>query len=186
MSRQDLAALPKGVFTAEDWIDDDGITSTPLKVQVKVTITDDRFIADFTGSAPQAQGPINNSRTGLVSAVRMIFKALTNPHIPANAGCFRAVDVVCPDCTVFTAKRPAPVSTYWETQMYATGRLTTYRSRSPRRATECWSSSTHSIMRTAAAENTGAAAVWSRITACVPTISCSREASAASNSRPGP
>jgi N-methylhydantoinase B len=119
MTRQDLAALPKGVFTAEDWIDDDGINPAPLKVQVKVTITDDLFLADFTGSAPQAQGPINNSRTGLVSAVRMIFKALTNPHIPANAGCFRAVEVVCPDKTVFTAKRPAPVSTYWETQMYA-------------------------------------------------------------------
>ncbi|MDB6043773.1 MAG: huyB [Gammaproteobacteria bacterium] len=119
MIQKDLAALPKGVFTAEDWIDDDGITSSPLRVQVKVTITDDEFVADFTGSAPQAQGPINNSRTGLVSAVRMIFKALTNPHIPANAGCFRMVRVICPDSTVFTAKRPAPVSTYWETQMYA-------------------------------------------------------------------
>jgi N-methylhydantoinase B len=119
MIAKDLAALPKGVFTAEDWIDDDGVTSAPLRVQVKVTITDTEFAADFTGSAPQAQGPINNSRTGLVSAVRMIFKALTNPHIPANAGCFRAVKVTCPDGTVFTAKRPAPVSTYWETQMYA-------------------------------------------------------------------
>jgi N-methylhydantoinase B len=119
MIQKDLAALPKGVFTAEDWIDDDGITSAPLRVQVKVTITDTEFVADFTGSAPQAQGPINNSRTGLVSAVRMIFKALTNPHIPANAGCFRMVKVICPDSTVFTAKRPAPVSTYWETQMYA-------------------------------------------------------------------
>jgi N-methylhydantoinase B len=119
MIKKDLAALPKGTFTAEDWIDDDGITSAPLRVQVKITITDEEFVADFTGSAPQAQGPINNSRTGLVSAVRMIFKALTNPHIPANAGCFRAVKVLCPDGTVFTAKRPAPVSTYWETQMYA-------------------------------------------------------------------
>jgi len=119
MIRKDLAGLPKGIFTAEDWIDDDGITPEPLRVQVKVTISDDEFVADFTGSAPQAKGPINNSRTGLVSAVRMIFKALTNPHIPANAGCFRAVRVLCPDGTVFTAKRPAPVSTYWETQMYA-------------------------------------------------------------------
>lgn len=119
MTRKDLAALPKGVFTAEDWIDDDGITTDPLKVQVKLTITEDEFVADFTGSAPQALGPINNSRTGLVSAVRMIFKALTNPHIPANGGSFKPIKVVCPDHTVFTASRPAPVSTYWETQMYA-------------------------------------------------------------------
>jgi N-methylhydantoinase B len=119
MVRKELQALPKGTFTAEDWIDDDGRGSDPLKVCVAVTITDDRFIADFTGSAPQVLGTINNSRTGLVSAVRLIFKALTNPHIPANSGTFRPVEVLCPDRTVFTAERPAPVSTYWETQMYA-------------------------------------------------------------------
>ena len=74
---------------------------------------------DFTGSAPQALGPINHSRTGLVSAVRTIFKALTNPQIPANGGCFRAIEVVCPDATIFTAERPAPTSIYWETMLYA-------------------------------------------------------------------
>ena len=51
--------------------------------------------------------------------MRTIFKALTNPQIPANGGCFRALEVVCPDETVFTARRPAPVSTYWETMLYA-------------------------------------------------------------------
>lgn len=119
MVRNELRTLPKGTFTAEDWIDDDGRGSDPLRVCVSVTITDERFVADFTGSAPQMLGPINNSRTGLVSAVRLIFKALTNPQIPANSGTFRAVDVICPDRTVFTAERPAPVSTYWEAQMYA-------------------------------------------------------------------
>ncbi len=119
MVLEELKKLPKGTFVAEDFIDDDGRGSDPLKVRVAVTISDDRFLADFSGSAPQVLGPINNSRTGLVSAVRLIFKALTNPHIPANSGTFRPVDVVCPDRTVFTAERPAPVSTYWETQMYA-------------------------------------------------------------------
>lgn len=119
MIAAELRNLPKGTFYAEDWIDDDGLGSDPLKVCVEITITDDKFKADFSGSAPQARGPINNSRTGLVSAVRTIFKALTNPGIPANSGCFRALEVVCPDRTVFTAERPAPVSTYWETMLYA-------------------------------------------------------------------
>lgn len=119
MIAAEIKNLPKGTFFAEDWIDDDGLGSEPLKVCVKVEITDDKFTADFTGSAPQAIGPINNSRTGLVSAVRTIFKALTNPNIPANGGSFRAIEVICPDETVFTAKRPAPVSTYWETMLYA-------------------------------------------------------------------
>lgn len=119
MTLAEFGRLPKGEFFAEDWIDDDGIRTEPLRVCVKLTITDDSFTADFSGSAPQAFGPINNSRTGLVSAVRTIFKALTNPQIPANGGCFRALNVICPDETIFTAKRPAPVSTYWETMLYA-------------------------------------------------------------------
>lgn len=119
MIAAELKRLPQGTFYAEDWIDDDGITDQPLKVCVRIDISEDRFKVDFTGSAPQTLGPINNSRTGLVSAVRTIFKALTNPGIPANGGCFRAIEVVCPDRTLFTAERPAPVSTYWETMLYA-------------------------------------------------------------------
>jgi N-methylhydantoinase B len=119
MALEELRSLPKGVFVAEDYIDDDGRGSEPLRVVVKVTIDDDRFVADFTGSAPQVLGPINNSRTGLEAGVRLIFKALTGPHIPANSGTFRPIQVICPDKTLFTAERPAPVSTYWETEMYA-------------------------------------------------------------------
>lgn len=119
MIAEELKRLPQGTFYAEDWIDDDGITDEPIKVCVKIDISEDKFKVDFTGSAPQTLGPINNSRTGLVSAVRTIFKALTNPGIPANGGCFRAIEVVCPDRTLFTAERPAPVSTYWETMLYA-------------------------------------------------------------------
>jgi N-methylhydantoinase B len=115
----ELAKLPPGDYVAEDWIDDDGVSNEPLRVQVRLSIGNGKFVADFTGSAPQALGPINNSRMGLVSAVRTVFKALTDPSIPANGGCFRAVEVICPDATVFTAQRPAPVSTYWETMLYA-------------------------------------------------------------------
>jgi N-methylhydantoinase B len=120
MARQELTNLPKGTFEAHDFIDDDGIGHGPFPVQVKVTITDDEFVADFTGSQLQVPGPINNTRTGLTSGVRAIFKALTNPNIPANGGSFRPIRVICPDGTVFTAQRPAPVSTYWETMLYAT------------------------------------------------------------------
>lgn len=119
MIAAELKKLPQGDFYAEDWIDDDGLGSEPLKVCAKISISENKFKVDFTGSAPQAIGPINNSRTGLISAVRTIFKALTNPQIPANGGCFRALEVICPEETVFTAKRPAPTSTYWETMLYA-------------------------------------------------------------------
>jgi N-methylhydantoinase B len=99
-------------------VDDDGVGNGPFRVCVKVTITDDAFICDFTGSHPQVPGPVNGSRTGLHSGMRTIFKALTDPSIPANEGCFRPLKIICPDRTIFTAERPAPVSTYWETLLY--------------------------------------------------------------------
>ena len=118
MIAAELKKLPQGTFYAEDWIDDDGLNDEPLKVCARLDITEERFKVDFTGTAPQALGPINHSRTGLVSAVRTIFKALTNPQIPANGGCFRSIEIICPDETLFTAKRPAPTSIYWETMLY--------------------------------------------------------------------
>ena len=118
MVAAELKKLPQGIFYAEDWIDDDGLSDDPLKVCARIEITEDKFKVDFTGTAAQALGPINHSRTGLVSAVRTIFKALTNPQIPANGGCFRAIEIICPDETLFTAKRPAPTSIYWETMLY--------------------------------------------------------------------
>jgi N-methylhydantoinase B len=42
------------------------------------------------------------------------FKAVIGTDYPNNDGCFRPVKVICPKGTIFTAKRPAPVSTYWE------------------------------------------------------------------------
>lgn len=119
MIRQELRKIPPGVYEAEDWIDDDGIGNGPFRVCVKVTVTPEKLICDFTGTHPQVPGPVNCNRTGLHSAARAMLMAMTDPSITASAGCFRVLDVVCPDGTIFTCNRPAPVSTYWETMLYA-------------------------------------------------------------------
>jgi N-methylhydantoinase B len=49
-----------------------------------------------------------------------MLKAITGPQIPVNEGCFRPLKIVCPPGTIFSAERPAPVSTYWETMNYVT------------------------------------------------------------------
>lgn len=118
LSRKEIAKLPKGTFEAIDFIDDDGIGNGPFKVQVKVTITDEEFICDFRGSHPQVPGPVNCSYTGLVSSVRTIFLAATNPSQDVNDGVFRPLKIITDEGSIFTAQRPAAVSTYWETMMY--------------------------------------------------------------------
>ncbi len=119
MTRQQLARIPNGVYEAADYVDDDGLDNGPFWMCVRVTVTDDRFCCDFTGSHAQVPGPINSGRSGLEAAVRVIFKALTDPAIPANEGCFRPLEVICPDGTLVTAARPAPTSIYWESMDFA-------------------------------------------------------------------
>lgn len=117
LARQELSKLPKGTFNAEGFIDDDGFGNGPFKIKVKVTITDDQFVADFRGSHPQVPGPVNCSYTALVSAVRTIFLAITNPSQDANDGVFRPLEVITDKGSVLSAERPAPVSIYWESML---------------------------------------------------------------------
>lgn len=117
LARQELSKLPKGTFNAEGFIDDDGFGNGPFKIKVEVTITDDQFVADFRGSHPQVPGPVNCSYTALVSAVRTIFLAITNPSQDANDGVFRPLEVITDKGSVLSAERPAPVSIYWESML---------------------------------------------------------------------
>ena len=69
---------------------------------------------DFTGSHAQVPGPINCTWSGLVSGVRTVFKAITDPAEPATDGWFRPLTIICPPGNIFNAIRPAPVAAYFE------------------------------------------------------------------------
>jgi N-methylhydantoinase B len=118
-ARAALAELPKGTYRARDQVEDDGMGTGPTPVEVEITIDDDAFTVDFTGTGPQARGSINCTRVALMAGMRIVFMNLTVPQIPANEGVFRPLEVRCPDGTIFTAERPAPTSTYWETRLVA-------------------------------------------------------------------
>jgi len=115
ITRSQIAALPRGVYSAEDIIADDGLGNGPFTLRVKVGIAEGRMTVDFTGTDKQAPGAINCTRTALTTAVRCALKAITDPEIPANGGCFRDLDIICPEGTLLTAQSPAPVSVYYET-----------------------------------------------------------------------
>ncbi len=119
MTRLELLKLPEGVYTAEDVIEEDGLGNGPFTIKVAVTLEDGRCIADFTGTDEQAPGPINCSHAGLLTGVRCVFKAVTNPDIPANGGAFRPLEIICPPGTLLTAESPAPVSLYFESLIAA-------------------------------------------------------------------
>jgi N-methylhydantoinase B len=109
-----LAKIPHGSFTASDFTDSDGLGNGPFGVCVRVEISGDGVVCDFTGSHPQVPGPINCTWSGLVSGVRTVFKAITDPAEPASDGWFRPLEIICPAGTIFSALRPAPVAAYFE------------------------------------------------------------------------
>jgi N-methylhydantoinase B len=114
LCRDALARIPHGVFTADDFTDTDGLGNGPFGVKVRVEITENGVTCDFTGSHAQVPGPINCTWSGLVSGVRTVFKAITDPAEPATDGWFRPLTIICPPGTIFNATRPAPVAAYFE------------------------------------------------------------------------
>jgi N-methylhydantoinase B len=114
LARLALEHVPHGVFEAADFTDGDGLGNGPFGVRVRVEISADGMTCDFTGSHEQVPGPINCTWSGLVSGVRTVFKAVTDPAEPATDGWFRPLRIVCPAGTIFNARRPAAVAAYFE------------------------------------------------------------------------
>jgi N-methylhydantoinase B len=115
----ELQALPHGVYEAEEFIDDNGLGGDPVPVRVRVTITDQEFVVDFTGTGGTCAGPINCPLSVLLSTVKFAYQSVLSPHAAPNEGFFAPLRVVVPEDTVFNPRRPAPVSTYWEAAAYA-------------------------------------------------------------------
>ncbi len=118
VARKAVAALPDGVYTAEDWIDDDGITEDPVKIAVRVTIDGDSITVDYNDSDPAVAGPINMPVGATESMAKAVFKALTTPHEPGNAGHYRPLRVEVEPGNLFHAVYPAATFTLW-TQIVA-------------------------------------------------------------------
>ena len=68
------------------------------------------MIADFTGSAPQAVGPVNAIYAVTASAIYNAFLHLTDPTIPRNEGCYRPFTIIAPPGTIVNCSFPAPVA----------------------------------------------------------------------------
>ena len=114
LARLSLAKLPKGTWTAVDYVDDDGINKDELvKLQVTVTITDEEMIVDWTGSAENVQGPINLPAGQTEAVSSLIFKALTTPDSPVVAGNFAPLRVVTVPGSVVHAVPPMPTFCLW-------------------------------------------------------------------------
>jgi N-methylhydantoinase B len=115
IAREAVSAMPDGVYSAEAFMDDDGVTDDPIPIRVKVEISDDLMTIDLSGVSKQVAGYFNSGRTAGNSAAQVAFKCLTTPTtFPINEGAFRPLNVILPPGRVISALKPAAMR-WWMT-----------------------------------------------------------------------
>ncbi|MEO3471687.1 hydantoinase B/oxoprolinase family protein [Roseomonas sp. CAU 1739] len=110
----EIAALPDGRYSFEDFLDNDGVVDEPLRIALTMTIDGGRMVLDMSGSSPPCAGPVNISVATTVAACYVALKHAF-PDVPANAGVLRPVTVIAPETTLLGARAPRPVAGYTET-----------------------------------------------------------------------
>ncbi|MBX9845223.1 MAG: hydantoinase B/oxoprolinase family protein [Xanthobacteraceae bacterium] len=114
LMRANIAALPDGTYSYDDFLDNDGVTDQPLRIALDLTVSGDRMVLDFSRSAPPCDGPLNIARSTTVACCYVALKHLFT-DVPANAGCLAPIEFVIPDATLLGVKAPKPVGGYTET-----------------------------------------------------------------------
>ena len=122
MTRAALRAIPEGTYRYVDWLDNDGIElERRVRIEVAVTVKGGNIHIDLTGTSEQLKGPFNCVPSGSQAAAYFAVRALTDPTIPTNAGCFRPVTMHLPIGSLVNPVEPAPVGSRTATIKRITG-----------------------------------------------------------------
>ena len=110
LARSAVAAIPDGVYSFGDWMDDDGAGTNDVAIRVRLQVDGDRCTADFTGTSAQVRGNINCPLSVTAAAVLYVFRCLMPTHTPAVSGAFRCVDIVTEPGSLVDARHPSAVA----------------------------------------------------------------------------
>jgi N-methylhydantoinase B len=109
-----ISDLPNGTYSAEDWLDNDGIIDEPLKIGLDIIIADNRMTLDFSRTSAACDGPVNISRSTCIASCYVALKHIFR-EVPANAGVLEPIDFIIPEDSLLSVGRPKPVGGYTET-----------------------------------------------------------------------
>ncbi len=112
LMRAEIEKIPDGVYFGEDLIEPVAAPGWPtdlIPVKVKITVDGDRMIFDYTGTAAQVRGGVNCPFSVTCNSTWFTVKAITDPAIPINQGCYRPVEIICPEGTLLNCTYPASV-----------------------------------------------------------------------------
>ena len=107
--KAEIADLPDGTYRAGDALEGDGITDAPIPIEATVTVDGTAIDVDFAGTADQVAGNLNAPFSVAKSAVYFVVRAVTDPEIPPNHGCYEPVSVSAPEGSLLDPRPPAAV-----------------------------------------------------------------------------
>jgi N-methylhydantoinase B/oxoprolinase/acetone carboxylase alpha subunit len=110
VTRAMLREIPDGEYRFHDFLDDDGVTNAPVRIEAALRIKGDEVEVDFTGSSPQVAGSVNANYAIAISAAMYCFRCLIDAEVPYNAGLLRPIRVIAPDRSVVNAGLPAAMA----------------------------------------------------------------------------
>jgi N-methylhydantoinase B len=118
LMRAFLLRVPPGKYSAEDFLDNDGISDKPVKIAVTIKVRQEKarrsfkpvVTVDFTGSDRQVEGSINAVEAITYSACFYVFRCLLAEDVPATAGLMRPIHIIAPEGTIVNARPPAAVA----------------------------------------------------------------------------
>ncbi len=112
-----FAQFPDGTFSAESYMDGDGVGDEPIQLAATVHIENGHIQVDLTGCDTQRPSPTNATLAQTYSGVVYVLKCLIDPDIPVNDGFYRLVDIRTRPGSVVAARHPAAVAAGWEVAM---------------------------------------------------------------------
>ena len=92
--RTAISDLPPGEYKGEDWLDDDGIDDRRVAVRVRIKLSENSAVFDFSDSDDATCGPMNSTPFIAAAAAFYTMKVLAGPEIQPNGGCYRPLTVV--------------------------------------------------------------------------------------------
>lgn len=110
-ARKIIGEIPDGKYTFDDYLDDDAISSLPLRVALTIQIHGSDITLDFSNSDPQVPTAFNLITNGTCHTY--LYQALIyyiiseDPYIPVNSGIIKPIHAILPKGTLVNAQYPA-------------------------------------------------------------------------------
>lgn len=109
-TRARLAALEGRTGLGEDALEGDGVSTDPVPVRVRATVTDGRLDLDFAGTSPAVKGNVNCPAAVARAAAVFVVRTLLDDDVPTNDGIARAITLHLPEGSAVSARSPSAVA----------------------------------------------------------------------------